>query len=90
MTTKSRFEKKLLQALLKRYGLKPYRYSRQRYTTVMVKTSRSVCNIVWSEYQQMRKILSNHLDEVTDKIIKAAINNDFSEDVREKNPHLTH
>ena len=88
--TRSRFEKRLLQAVLKRYGLRPYRYKRQKYTTVMAKMSKSVCEIVWSKYQQMRKILSDHLDDVTDKIIKAAVNDDDSPDeIREENRQIT-
>jgi hypothetical protein len=31
------WSRQLFMALCRRYGLKPYRYSRQRYTTVMLR-----------------------------------------------------
>ncbi len=90
LTTRSKFEKNLLRALLKRYGLRPYRYTRQKYTTVMVKATRGIINdVIWPEYQEMRKILLAHLDEVTEKIIKTAINSDDSaEEIREESPQV--
>ena len=40
-TLENRWSRKLFVALLRRYGLRPYRYRRQRLTTVMVRVSRS-------------------------------------------------
>ncbi len=36
-TLADRWSRQLFVALCRRYGLKPYRYQRQRYTTVMVR-----------------------------------------------------
>ncbi len=34
------WSRKVFVALLRRYGIRPYRYKRQRYTTVMAKVSK--------------------------------------------------
>ncbi len=66
--------KKLFMALLSRYGLKSYRYYRQKYTTVMVKGPRDFLNnVVWAEFLQLDELLEEHLDEVTDRIISQNI-----------------
>ena len=68
------FSKKLFMALLSRYGLKPYRYYRQKYTTVMVKGPREFLNnVVWAEFLQLADLLEEHLNEVTDRIISQNI-----------------
>src|SRR3974377_51970 len=40
-TLPDRGQRRLFMALCRRYGLEPYRYRRQRYTTVMVRVPRS-------------------------------------------------
>ncbi len=66
--------KKLFMALLSRYGLKAYRYYRQKYTTVMVKGPRDFINdVVWAEFLELDELLEEHLDEVTDRIISQNI-----------------
>ena len=68
------YEKKLLIALLSKHGLKPYRYYRQRYTTLMVKTPKSLIDeIIWPEFLEITSILEEYLDEVTDRVIKQSI-----------------
>jgi hypothetical protein len=64
----------LFIALLRRYGLKPYRYTSQRRTTVDVKVARSfVDEVLWPEFQQVNATLRSHLDAVTNRIIREAI-----------------
>ena len=64
----------LLIALLRRYGLKPYRYPSQRRTTVVVKVAPSfVDEVLWPEFQQVNATLRSHLDTVTTRIIDEAI-----------------
>lgn len=66
--------KKLFLALLSRYGFKPYRYYRQKYTTVMVRGSEDFLNnVVWAEFLQLDELLQEHLAEVTDRIISQNI-----------------
>lgn len=64
----------LFIALLHRYGLKPYRYTSQRRTTVMVKVARSfVDEVLWPEFRQVNATLRAHVDTVTTRIIHEAI-----------------
>jgi hypothetical protein len=67
-------------ALCRRYDIKPYRYRGQRRTTLMAKVSRRfVSETLWPEYEQLSNVLSRHLDEVTGRIIAAAIHEDVSD-----------
>lgn len=85
LTTNNIYERKLLQALLRRYGLSPFRYARQRHTTVMVRaSSKFIDEILWPEFTQMSELLETHLEELTDKIIKEAINENISDEIREE------
>jgi hypothetical protein len=64
----------LFVALLCRYGLKPYRYTRQHRTTVTVKVAASfVDEVLWPEFQKLNTTLRSHLDSVTKRIIEQAI-----------------
>jgi len=68
------WSKRLFTALAKRYGLTPYRYYRQRYTTVMLRAPRRFINeVLWPEFVALDDILEKHLDAVADKIIAQAI-----------------
>ena len=65
---------RLFTALARRYDLTPYRYYRQRYTTVMLRAPhRFIHEVFWPEFQALNDILKKHLDEVADKIISQAI-----------------
>ena len=78
------WSKSLFIALLRRYGLKPYRYRRQRRTTVMVRVTASfVDEVFWPEFQELDTTLQAHLDSITTRIIREAIYSDDS-DVEER------
>src|SRR5512144_1785954 len=63
------WSRKLFLALLRRYELKPYRYRRQRRTTIMVKVPKPfVHETLWPEYQQINAAMRTYLDGVTDRI----------------------
>jgi hypothetical protein len=65
------WQRNLFLALLRRYGLKPYRYRGQRRTTVMVRASRTfVAETLWPEFCEMSCTLQNHLDEITNRVIR--------------------
>ena len=73
-TLVNQWSKQLFTALAKRYGLIPYRYYRQRYTTVMLRAPSSfVEEVLWPEFKALDDILEKHLDEIADKIISQAI-----------------
>jgi hypothetical protein len=74
------WSRKLFVALLRRYGLTPYRYVGQRYTTVMVRVPKSfVDETLWPEFGQFSDVLRQHLDEITERVIASALQGDTSD-----------
>ncbi|MBI4483370.1 MAG: hypothetical protein HY652_10825 [Acidobacteria bacterium] len=70
----------LFIALLRRYGLTPYRYSGQRRTTVMTRVTTTFVNeTLWPEFRELNATLQAHLESVTKRIIAYAIDQDDSE-----------
>ena len=64
------WSRKLFIALLLRYGINPYRYKRQRHTTVMARAPASFVNqILWPEYSELSGILDSYLSSITDRVI---------------------
>ena len=75
-----RWQRRLFSALCRRYGLEPYRYNRQRYTTVMVRVPRSfVDKTLWPEYQELRAALDDYLNDATERIIREVVYRDAEE-----------
>ena len=71
------WSKSLFIALLRRYGIEPYRYSGQRRTTVMARVTRTFAEeVLWPEYQQLNATLRAHLESVTQRVIARAIHGD--------------
>ncbi len=67
-------------ALCRRYGLKPYRYHRQRYNTVMIRVPREFSEtVLWPEFLQLNAALESYLSEVTLRVIQEEIHSDASE-----------
>lgn len=74
------WRRKLFMALLRRYGIEPYRYPRQRYTTVLARVSkRFVDETLWPQYLEMSKALESYLAQATDRIISEAVHQNHSE-----------
>lgn len=74
------WSKKLFLALLRRYGIEPYRYYRQKYTTVMARVPVSFVNeTLWPEFQELDETLRSYLEEVTNRVIATSIYADSSE-----------
>jgi len=79
-TLPDRWQRRLFSALCRRYGLEPYRYNRQRYTTVMVRVPRSfVDKTLWPEYQELRAALDDYLNDATERIIREVVYRDAEE-----------
>lgn len=77
---RNRWSKKLFTALLRRYNIRPYRYARQRYTTVMARIpKRFVDETLWPEFVELDAILEKYLDEVTERVISESLNKDNSD-----------
>jgi hypothetical protein len=79
-TLPDRWQRRLFTALARRYGLEPYRYKRQRYTTVMLRVPRAFLNqTLWPEYLQLREALDVYLNEATERIIREEVYGDDEE-----------
>ena len=69
-----RWGRRLFLALCRRYGLRPYRYPRQRYSTVVVRAPESFINkILWPEYLEISRALDEYLNEATERIISEEV-----------------
>ena len=74
------WQRRLFSALCRRYGLEPYRYKGQRYTTVIVRAPRSfVDNTLWPEYLELQAALHSWLNQVTERIIREEVYGDTGE-----------
>jgi hypothetical protein len=74
------WSRRLLLALLRRYGIRPYRYAGQRHTTVMVRVSRRfVEETLWPEFQELDRVLHAYLSETTERVIREGLDADSSE-----------
>lgn len=79
-TMSDMWSRKVFVALLRRYGIRPYRYKRQRYTTVMARVSKKfVDETLWPEFQQFSQSLESYLSEVTERVVSQVIGQDSSE-----------
>ena len=74
------WSRQLFVALCRRYGLRPYRYPRQKRTTVMLRVPRGFNDtVLWPEFLELDRALGAHLQSVTTHIIHDAIYADTSE-----------
>ena len=74
------WSRRLFVALCRRYGLEPYRYRRQRHTTVMLRAGGEVVrDVLWPEFTQLNAALRSYLDEVTLRVIHDVVHADTSE-----------
>ena len=71
---------RLLLALARRYGLRPYRYPRQRHTTVVLRApERFLREVFIPEYEQMVDLLNAHLSSVAARVIADVLDPDRSD-----------
>ena len=69
-----RWSRRLFTALCRRHGLKPYRYPRQRHSTVVLRAPASfIDNILWPEFCQIKSALDEYLDQATERIIREEV-----------------
>lgn len=79
-TLPDRWQRRLFTALCRRYGLEPYRYARQRYTTVMLRVPRSfVDKTLWPEYLELKAALDEYLNDATERIVREEVYRDARE-----------
>jgi|SRR6185369_6229674 len=83
-TLSDQWSRNLFMALLRRYGLIPYRYRGQRQTTVMTRVSkRFVDETLWPEFQALQATLQDYFDAFTSRIIAQVLSAD-SRDAEER------
>ena len=71
------WSRRLFIALLRRYGISPYRYHGQRRTTVMARVSRKfVRETLWPEVEALQATLRDYFDDFTSRIIVEALDGD--------------
>src|SRR6184192_1912183 len=64
----------LFLALCRRYGLKPYRYYRQRRNTVMIRApKRFLDQVLWPEFSELDQALQAYLHQVTMRVIREEV-----------------
>lgn len=79
------WKRKLFVALCRRYGLKPYREPGRRHSTVHLRAPKSFHTAtLWPEFVALCDELHAHLDELTTRVIREAINEDLSDPAEAK------
>ena len=68
---------RLFIAICRKHGVHPYRYARQRRTTVMVRVrKREFDRVVWEEFTRLHTELEDYFEGVTDHLITRAMGSD--------------
>lgn len=71
---------KLFIALCRRYELRPFRYARQRHTTVRVRVPEDfVETVLWPEHEALNTVLRDYINQMTEKIITEEIHGDTAD-----------
>jgi hypothetical protein len=87
-TLQDQWSRMLFVALARRYGITPYRYRRQRYTTVVCRVSpRFSDETLWPEFVKLHRELMAQLETITQQVISSAIHDDTS-DAAERDAQL--
>jgi hypothetical protein len=74
------WSRSLFTALCRRYGLKPFRYRRQRQSTIMVRAPRRfVEEVLLREFGDLERALQAYLREITLKVIREEVFADTSD-----------
>jgi hypothetical protein len=80
LSTPDPWSRRVLVALLRRYGLRPYRYRRQRQSTVMVRVSPSfVQEVLGPEFNRIAATLHEYLNQVTERVVAEVLDGDKSD-----------
>ena len=68
---------RLFIAVCRKHGVRPYRYARQRRTTVMVHArEQEFDRVVWLEFSMLHTELESYFEDVTDHLISRALCSD--------------
>lgn len=68
------WSRRVLIALLRRYGIEPYRYRGQRHTTIMARVSKKfVDDTLLREFEEIEATLQQFFNEFTERVISEAL-----------------
>ena len=77
LTLPDKWSVSLLAAVCRKHGIKPYRYARQRRTTVMVRArERDFDGVVWPKFERLHSELESYFEDVTDDLITRVMGSD--------------
>jgi hypothetical protein len=81
---------RLFIALCRCHGFEPYRYPRQRHTTVMVKApAKAFDDLVWREFIELHAEMQRYFEDTTETIIRNAVHADAADAQTVADPTLT-
>ena len=68
---------RLFIAICRKHGVRPYRYARQRRTTIMARArEEDFKRVIWSEFCQLHDELEHYFEAVSDQLITRAMRSD--------------
>jgi len=68
---------RLFVAVCRKHSVDPYRYPRQRRTTVMARAPQKFLeDVVWAEFSTLQDELNSYFNETVDHLISTAMNSD--------------
>lgn len=74
------WSRRLFLALLRRYGISPYRKKGQKRTTIMARISQKfVRETLWPEFEALSATMQDYFDAFTSRIIAQALQGDARE-----------
>jgi len=74
------YSHRLFLAMVRRYGIKPYRYRGQRRTTVVIRAPKSfIDDTIWPAFQELNAELHSQLRDITAKLIAESVWEDSSD-----------
>lgn len=72
-----RWAVRLFVAVCRKHGVEPYRYPRQRRTTVMVNAPEALVDeAIWPEFTALQRELVEYFEETVDHLISTAMRSD--------------
>ena len=75
-----RWNRRLFLALCRRYGIRPYRYPRQRHSTVVLRAPESfIRKTILPEFEAISRALNAYLNEATERIVRQEVFGDTEE-----------
>jgi hypothetical protein len=71
---------RLFIALCRRHGVRPFRYPRQRSTTIMVRAPRHFFEtVVWRQFSELHTDLWLYFEQTTERLTREAIHADTAD-----------